>query len=163
MERRAAECASNFAKPCCGQLILTEWSAYSQSGALCFLGLDWATVLPIVKDYLSDRTASFGLLSALYLSTVPSTFLTPSNAESGSHWLYEQYRRYAICVQDFGATVKEYRIPLIEATVVLSQDATLFDNAHPDMVSQILPTPTSTFRLIQFPQTRYSFIEDQVI
>ena len=125
-----------------------------------FLGLDSAPILPRLKEYIDSHADAFAVLSELGLSTVSSAII--GAYQSGSpppniRWLYEQYCRYAIRIFDFGEKPTQYRIPLLEATVVLGRD-----RGPAYEMSKFLPEPTSTFRLIIFPQTRCSFIEDEV-
>ena len=125
-----------------------------------FLGLDSAPILPRLKEYIRSHADAFAVLSELGLSTVSSAII--GAYQSGSpppniRWLYEQYCRYAIRIFDFGEKPAQYRIPLLEATVVLGRD-----RGPTYELSKFLPEPTSTFRLIIFPQTRCSFIEDEV-
>lgn len=139
------------------------WPAILHPDTVSFLGLNWNNVLPEIREYLSEKTTSFSLLSRLHLCTISPTFFSSSERPTASHWLYEAYRRYAIRVEDHESPPREYLIPLIDATVVLSRDPVLFEDAHSDAVSKMLPLPTSTFRVITFPQTRFSFLQDQVI
>ena len=125
-----------------------------------FLGLDNAPILPRLKEYIRSHADAFAVLSELGLSTVPSAIADAYQSSSpppNIRWLYEQYCRYAIRIFDFGEKPTQYRIPLLEATVVLGRD-----HRPADELSKLLPEPTSTFRLIIFPQTRCSFIEDEV-
>ena len=125
-----------------------------------FLGLDSVPILPRLKKDILSHSDTFAVLSELGLSTVRGAIINsyqltppiPSN-----QWLYEQYCRYAIRIFDFGEKPTQYRIPLLEATVALGRD-----HGPADEMSKLLPEPTSTFRLIIFPQTRCSFIEDEV-
>jgi hypothetical protein len=113
---------------------------------------------------LKSPATSFAILSDLQLSTIQQPdIVTPNEDHSDHNWLYKQQRRYAISIYDFGYTTKEYQVPLIEVAAVPSQDLISFEAAHPDTVSSMLPIKASTFRVISFPQTRFSFIEDEVI
>jgi hypothetical protein len=87
-----------------------------------------------------------------------------SRYTSPESWLYKQYRQYAIRIQDFDDQIKQYNIPLIDTTVTLGQSLnnSAFAESNPGILSQLLPQRTSSFRLVLFPQTRYSFIEDKV-
>lgn len=144
-------------------MILAYRSCCLGCDTFSFLGLNWNSVLPEIREYLSEQIPGFSLLSRLHLCTISPIFFSSSERPTASHWLYEEYRRYAIRVEDHESSPREYLIPLIDATVNLSHDPVLFKNARPDAVSQILPLPTSKFRVITFPQTRYSFLQDQVI
>ena len=125
-----------------------------------FLGLDSAPILPHLENYIRSHSDVFAILSELGLSTVRSAIV--DSYLSGSpppniQWLYKQYCRYAIRIFDFGEMPVEYRVPLLEATVMLGRD-----HGPADEMSKLLPEPTSTFRLIIFPQTRCSFLKDEV-
>ena len=125
-----------------------------------FLGLGSAPILPRLEEYIRSHSDAFAVLSELGLSTVRGAIVNSyqlSPPIPSTQWLYEQYCRYAIRIFDFGEKPIQYRIPLLEATVVLGRD-----HASADEMSRLLPEPTSTFRLIIFPQTRCSFIEDEV-
>ena len=125
-----------------------------------FLGLDSAPILPRLEEYIRSHSDPFAVLSELGLSTVRGAIIDSYQRNPPTpiiQWLYEQYCRYAIRIFDFGEKPTQYRIPLLEATVVLGRDY-----GPADEISKLLPEPTSTFRLIIFPQTRCSFIEDQV-
>jgi hypothetical protein len=141
--------------------------AIPRPDTISFLGLDWSSILPNVKNYFSSRSVAFDLLSELQLSTVRATVVKAafqSRYTSPEAWLYKQYRQYAIRIQDLGDQVKQYNIPLIDTTVGLGQNLhnSAFEHSNPDILSRLLPQPTSSFRLVLFPQTRYSFIEDEV-
>ena len=125
-----------------------------------FLGLDSTPILPLLKKYIRSHSEAFAVLSELGLSTVRGAIVDAYQSSSPTpsiQWLYKQYCRYAIRIFDFGEKLTQYRIPLLEATVVLGRD-----HGSADETSTLLPDPTSTFRLIIFPQTRWSFIEDEV-
>jgi hypothetical protein len=62
-----------------------------------------------------------------------------------------------------GEKPKQYRIPLIEIAVKPLEQAAVFENTHGEIIPRILPERAECFRVIIFPQTRYSFIEDEVI
>lgn len=144
---------------CC--LICSVWiKGIKNIDTKSFLGLDSAPILPRLEEYIRSHSDALAVLSELGLSTVPSAIV--DSYHSGSpppniQWLYEQYCRYAIRIFDFGEKPVQYRIPLLEATVVLGRN-----HGPADEISKLLPEPTSTFRLIIFPQTRCSFIEDEV-
>ena len=79
-----------------------------------------------------------------------------------TQWLHDQYRRYAIHIQTFGEPDQQYCIPLLDLTIVAGDEPLLFNRRPPEDASHMIPRPTGSCRLIVFPQTRYSFIEDQV-
>jgi hypothetical protein len=149
------------------------WSAISQPYTLSFLGLDWSPILPSIRKYISPPSVAFELLSDLQLCPIRASIV---NSYQSRHkippeiWLYKQYRQYAIRVQDFGETIRQYHIPLIDATVTPApypSSPALSESANSDLISRMVPQPlcrggSSTCRLIIFPQTRYSFIEDEV-
>jgi hypothetical protein len=149
------------------------WSAIPQPYTLSFLGLDWSPILPRIRKYISPPSVAFELLSDLQLCPIRTSIVHshqsrhPKPPES---WLYKQYRQYAIRVQDFGETIKQYHIPLIDATVTPAphpDSPALSESTNCDLISQMAPQPlhrggSSSCRLIIFPQTRYSFIEDEV-
>ncbi|KAL9619189.1 MAG: hypothetical protein Q9160_006198 [Pyrenula sp. 1 TL-2023] len=110
---------------------------------------------------MKNDAASFAILSELQLSTI-SPIIASSEGDSEYDWLYEHYCKYAVGIYDFGNQCKEYKIPVIELAAVPSSDSLCFDAADPHAVSTKLPTETTTCRLITFPQTRFSFIEDEV-
>lgn len=145
------------------------WLAIPESNTISFLGLDrfhWSCILPILKEYFS-RIAAFGLLSELQLSVI-RTARTKTHLRDGAApetWLYKQYRQYGIRIQDFGDKIKQYRVPLIEIAVAPNQNPAnpaLFQKSTYALVSRMLPERTSAFRVVIFPQTRYSFIEDEI-
>ena len=116
---------------------------------------------------------AFELLSDLQLCPIRASIVKSYQSRhkiSPETWLYKQYRQYAIRVQDFGETTKQYHIPLIDATVtpVPHPDSpALSESTNWDLISRMAPQPlcrggSSSCRLIIFPQTRYSFIEDEV-
>jgi hypothetical protein len=145
------------------------WLAIPECNTISFLGLDWyhwSCIVPSFKEYF-NRAAAFGLLSELQLSVIRTargkTHLRDRIAPET--WLYKQYCQYGIRIQDFGDKFKQYRVPLIEIAVVPNQNLAnpaLFQKSTHAIVSQMLPERTSAVRVIIFPQTRYSFIEDEV-
>lgn len=143
------------------------WLAIRESATAPLLGLnwnDWLYVLPVLNDYFNSRT-SFGLLSELQLSVIKSHLWDTTAPE---RWLYKQHSRYQILIQDFGDETKQYRIPLIELAVTPSQNPdkpvspALFQKSTHAIASRMLPRRTAGLRVISFPQTRYSFIEDEI-
>lgn len=145
------------------------WLAIPESNTISFLGLDrfhWSYIFPSFKEYFS-QIATFGLLSELQLSVIRTarakTHLLDGAAPET--WLYKQYRQYGIRIQDFGDKIKQYRVPLIEIAVAPNPNPAkpvLFQKSTSALVSRMLPERTSAFRVVIFPQTRYSFIEDEV-
>jgi hypothetical protein len=143
--------------------ILIGWYAITQPGTVSFLGVSWQNMGRFIQTYVRRYGMSFAILSELQLSTIQPAIANSIDGDADHHWLYEQYRNYAICIHDFGNPIKAYQVPLIEAAAVPSQDSISFEGAHPDTMSSRLPMETSTFRVITFPQTRFSFIEDEVM
>lgn len=144
---------------CC--LLCSVWiKGIMNMGTQSFLGLDSAPILPRLEEHIRSHSDVFAILSELGLSTVRSAIVDSylsGSPPTNIHWLYKQYCRYAIRIFDFGERPIEYRIPLLEATVMLGRD-----HGPADEMSKLLPEPTSTFRLIIFPQTRCSFLKDEV-
>ena len=142
-------------------LLCSVWiKGIKNIGTQSFLGLDSAPILPRLEEYIRSHSDVFAILSDLGLSTVRSAIVDSYVAGSPPPnilWLYKQYCRYAIRIFDFGERPIEYRIPLVEATIMLG-----CDHGPADEISKLLPEPTSTFRLTIFPQTRCSFLEDEV-
>ena len=128
-----------------------------------FLGLDSVPILPRLERYV--QSIPFAVLSELGLSTLRNAIADSYESvppPPNFQWLYKQYCRYAIRVYDFGNRPTQYLIPLLETAVVPENKQVAFEHARPEEMSKLLPEPTSTFRLIIFPQTRYSFIADEV-
>ena len=148
------------------RLLCSVWiEAIRNIDTVSFLGLDSAPIFPRLRGYIRSHSVAFAVLSELGLSTVRGAIVDSYQFGSPTEsiqWLYEQYCRYAIQVHDFGEKPTRYHIPLLEATVALGSDCISLEHGPPDEMSKLLPEPTSTFRLIIFPQTRYSFIEDEV-
>lgn len=133
--------------------------------ATSFLGLDSVPIFPRLERYVQSQSIPFTVLSELGLSTLRNAIADSYKYGSpppNFQWLYKQYCRYAIGVHDFGNKPTEYLIPLLETAVVPGYDQVAFEHARPEEMSKLLPEPTLTFRLIIFPQTRYSFIADEV-
>lgn len=141
----------------------TEWLAITQPNTVAFLGLDWTSMLPFLRKYVEDNSISFALVSELQLSTIRPALVRSIQSHPDYSGLYELYRRYAICIYDFGNPVEEYRVPIIDAVAAPRKNSILFEYADSDLVSNWLPLRTSTFRVLVFPQTRYSFIDDEVV
>lgn len=162
---------SNVDIPVAGKMVValinmagsTEWLAITQPNTVSFLGLDWTSMLPFLQEYVEDNRISFALVSELQLSTILPALVSSNHSHPDYTWLYELYKRYAICIYDFGNPVKEYRVPIIDAVAAPRKDSILFEHADSDLVSTWLPLQTSTFRVLVFPQTRYSFIDDEVV
>jgi hypothetical protein len=164
-ERQSRSSSSNQV-PCINSqcdLHSIGWHAITQPGTVSFLGVSWHDIRPTIQAYVRSDTTRFAVLSELQLSTIKPAIANSNEGDSNHHWLHEQYCNYAICIHDFGNPVKEYQVPLIEAAAVPSRDSISFEGAHPDTVSARLPMKTSTFRVITFPQARFSFIEDEVM
>ncbi|OCL02047.1 hypothetical protein AOQ84DRAFT_383087 [Glonium stellatum] len=144
------------------------WLHAPRADTISFLGLDWSSILPSIKDYFTTRVVAFELFSELQLCTIRAAIVNSYQSQfrdPPDTWLYRQYRQYAIRIQDLGDQTVQYNIPLIDIAVKPTQNMkqpNLFDNCSPDSVANLLPRPTTTFRLILFPQTRYSFIEDEI-
>ena len=146
---------------------MIAWRAIAHPDTVSFLGIDWSSIIPSLERYIgvSGQSIAFALLSELQLSTVRPTVVNSYHVEpktSTDHWVYGQYCRYQIYIQDFGTPRIHYRVPLLEASVTLREDPFLFSDARPDVVARMLPQSTPALRLVMFPQTRYSFIEDKV-
>lgn len=120
-------------------------------------------MLPFLRKYVEDNSISFALVSELQLSTIRPALVSSIQSHPDYSGLYELYRRYAICIYDFGNPVEEYRVPIIDAVAAPCKHSILFECADSDLVSNWLPLRTSTFRVLVFPQTRYSFIDDEVV
>lgn len=102
----------------------------------------------------------FKLLPSLGLSIVPAA-MVGSFERRGDPWVYDQYRRhYIVWIRDFAPTVREYQIPLLEVTVRPAGGSELL--LEPANLSELLPPAATSPRLILFPQTRFSLIEDTV-
>ena len=130
-----------------------------------FLGLDSVPIFPRLERYVQSQSIPFAVLSELGLSTLRNAIADSYESYSpppSFRWLYKEYCRYAIRVHDFGNRPTQYLIPLLETAVVPGNNQVAFEHARPEEISKLLPEPTSTFRLIIFPQTRYSFIADEV-
>jgi len=156
-------------------IFVLVWLAILEPGTTSFLGLDrhyWSYILQSIRDYFDQtaQIAGFGLLSELQLSVIRTTKIKnyPRARATLETGLYKQYCQYGIRIQDFGDKIKQYSIPLIEIAVTPNQNPTrpvnptLFQTSTPALVSRMLPERTSEIRVIIFPQTRYSFIEDEV-
>ncbi|MCJ1397255.1 hypothetical protein MMC11_000447 [Xylographa trunciseda] len=139
-----------------------RWSAISQPDTVAFLGLNWSTILPALQSYIGHQSTSFALLAELHLCTIPPADVSSCEGRPDTRWLHEQYRRYAIRIHDYGSQLMQYHIPLIDATVAVGKHPILFEAAAPNTVSMMLPLTSGRFRLAMFPQTRYSFIEDEI-
>ena len=139
--------------------------AIKNINATSFLGLNNVPLFPRLERYVRSQSIPFAVLSELGLSTVRDAIA--DSYESGSpppsfQWFYEHYCRYAIRIHDFGKRPIQYLIPLLQTAVVSGDDKVSFEHAGAEEMSKLLPEPTSTFRLIIFPQTRSSFIADEV-
>ena len=148
------------------RLHCSEWiEAIQNINTTSFLGLDSVPIFPRLERYVHSQSIPFAVLSELGLSTVRDAIADSYESSSPTpsfQWLYEQYCRYAIRIHDFGKRPTQYLIPLLETAVVSGYDKISFEHARPEAMSKLLPEPTSTLRLIIFPQTRYSFIADEV-
>src|SRR5947207_14255796 len=111
--------------------ILIGWYAITQPGTVSFLGVSWQNMGRFIQTYVRRYGMSFAILSELQLSTIQPAIANSIDGDADHHWLYEQYRNYAICIHDFGNPIKAYQVPLIEAAAVPSQDSISFEGAHP--------------------------------
>ena len=149
------------------------WSAIPQPHTVSFLGLEWSSILPSIRNYISSRCVAFELLSELQLCPIRGSIV---NSYQTQHqippetWLYKQYQQYAIRIQEFGQTITKYHIPLIDLSATPSPHHDRFampESIDPDQMSRLVPhavssRPSVNCRLILFPQTRYSFLADEV-
>ncbi|KUJ16671.1 uncharacterized protein LY89DRAFT_684771 [Mollisia scopiformis] len=149
------------------------WSAIPHANTLSFIGLNWSSILPKLRHYINHKHVAFEILSELQLCPIRASIV---NSYRSRHkrppdtWLYSQYRQYGIRIQDFGETIQKYHIPFIDVTgnPDVPYDSHLkFRNTSRYLMSRMAPRPfsqgvSSTCRLIIFPQTRYSFIEDEM-
>lgn len=128
--------------------------------------MDWTEFLPRLKHHFQDSIVSLELLSDLQLCPIPAQvlrLLQSNQNASWRSWLYSQYRSYGIHIYDLAVGNKKYFIPLIEANAIPLEDGSnQFGIPDPDDVARLLPPHASSLRLIIFPQTRFSFIEDDV-
>ena len=105
------------------------------------------------------------LLSDLHLCPVPSAIVEPYEDDlrtDVTQWLHHRYQRYAVYIHDFGEDNHQHCIPLLDLTVIAGDEPLLFTPRAPKDAATMFPQRKSSCRLIIFPQTRYSFIEDQV-
>lgn len=80
-----------------------------------------------------------------------------------SHRLCKQFCQYAILIIDYNTTIERYKIPLLELAAQTDHPTFDFRQVPPKEAWTMLPPKSpSGLRLIVFPQTRYSFIEDEV-
>jgi hypothetical protein len=79
-------------------------------------------------------------------------------------WMQDEVNCYALHIDDFsGPSKKIYCIPLIDlaATALVSKSA--FEDASAEEIASRLPkSDNKGLRHVQFPQTRYSFLSDEV-
>ena len=132
-----------------------------------FLGLkkiNWQEVLKSISGLIKPGSVAFAILSELQLCTIRSTIRFPreNDARHFEHWLYNQYCRYAIRVNDYDEVPKQYNIPLIEAFAIPSSGTNGLETAPANAISTMMPQHNQGLRLILFPQTRFSFIQDEV-
>ena len=111
------------------------------------------------------RSVRFALLAHLQLCTIRPAIVDLYERDSQievAQWLHNQYRRYAIHVYDLGQPDLQYHISMLDLTVASGDEPLLFTQRAPEEASKMLPQPSRNCRLIVFPQTRYSFLEDEV-
>ena len=105
------------------------------------------------------------LLSDLHLCSVPSAILEPYEADlwtDVTQWLHHHYQRYAVYIHDLGKDSHQHCIPLLDLTITAGDEPLLFTPRAPKDAANMFPQRNNSCRLIIFPQTRFSFIEDQV-
>jgi hypothetical protein len=141
------------------------WLAIPRPSTKSFLGLDWKIIFPHLRGYFTPRMVEFGLLCDLQLSIARTDVVndnirgqTPSTA-----WLHKQYCQFSIHIYDLGKITIRYRIPLIEISVDPVEGSDTLEPISSEVVSRIIPAQKDSLRIIIFPQTRYSFIEDKVL
>ena len=130
-----------------------------------FFGLDSTHLLPVLRTYISNHCLDLALLSELHLCSVRASIIRKwesLHTIEASQWLFQEYRRYAIWVLDLSQSLKEYRIPLIELTVDSKSDSLEFAARACEDAARILPR-SGRSRFVLFPQTRFSFVEDEVL
>ena len=114
---------------------------------------------------MHNYSIRLAILSDLQLCPIPSNIVDSYEQDLQTdiaHWLHNQFLRYAIHIHDFGERNYQYCIPLLDLTVVAGDGPLLFDRRAPKDAYNILPRQGNNCRLIIFPQTRYSFVEDEV-
>ena len=104
------------------------------------------------------------LLSDLQLCTIPPAIIDVDERGSSNttQSLHDQYQQYALQIHDFGEQRYQYCVPLLDLTVAAGDEPLSFGRRASKDVSDILPQRRSSCRLIVFPQTRFSFLEDEV-
>ena len=135
------------------------------SNTVDFLGLDQRRTLRRLEEYMTSGSIRLAILSALHLCPIRPDVVDSYELESEvdvTQWLHDQYRRYGIHIVDLGEINRRYYIPLLDLTVVAGDDQLLFSQRPLHDASRMLPCVKDNCRFILFPQTRYSFIEDNV-
>ena len=122
--------------------------------------------MAVVKEHFNKKLGPLGLLSTLQLATLPYKAIHGAlkvDGDVSSTLLYSQYKQYAIRVTDFFENPVTFTVPLIElAEPSMEGDQGVFMSQDPEKVASLLPAYPSTPRLVWFPQTRFSFLEDPV-
>jgi hypothetical protein len=142
------------------------WKSIVSPSTTSFLGVDWRDFLPAYQTYYGSSTVSFEILSVLQLCPIPPQVLRvirSRNKGSLRSILYDQYKTYGVRIYDFGEKTTSCSIPFIDASAPLADDGfNQFGQFDLQSISHLNPDRTSSFRLVIFPQTRFSFIEDKV-
>jgi hypothetical protein len=140
------------------------WAAIPESHTVSFLGLDWSSIITDVQKHIKMGSVSLALLSELQLSTAPG--FAGGQIQRNQHFsLYEKYSHYSIRILDFGENGGKYIVPLMTLAVAHNKGlrpGILFEDCDPKALERSLPLNPRRGRLVVFPQTRYSFLEDDV-
>ena len=147
-----------------------RWSVWREailsSSTQSILGLDNALLLELLQRNITNHTLGLSLLSELELCSVrPSivrSYESRRNIEA-AQWLHHQYRRYAVWIKEFEEGQKQYSIPLLDLTVLVGNDHLLFEQRNREDASKLLPPALNSRRFVFFPQTRFAFLEDEVV
>jgi hypothetical protein len=117
------------------------------------------------EDGFFKQPVNLYRLAELFLCSARAQIVRGISAEE---WLYDECCRYALLIEDFGQERTQYRAPLIQLAAKCSDDTVSFQTCSQNEVSSRLPQNIGQalhgkFRIIRFPQTRYSFIENEVL
>ena len=136
--------------------------AITNTSTQSFLGLDRTHLGRLQEKLNAHDWLRLLVLSELHLCTVSPLTLQRCNLQPDMASLHYQYQRYALWIDEFEPGKKQYEIPLLDLTVSASADSLLFKQRHKENVAQLLPPAPKSSRFVLFPQTRCSFISNEV-